>query len=131
MDWMLREIARRSPVARIDILHDARALGKSRDTEAGRSTFRVTLKRLRAKGCIIFDERTIYWTGRALPVRFYTDVEERAWLQNERDRALAALRPPGAPTIDPAAFPAWQPRKGFVVSEGMRAVLRRYGHDRK
>lgn len=121
---MLREIARRSPVQRIDLLHDARSHGLSRDTENGRVMFKVALKRLRAYGCIIFDDKTIHWTGRALPVRYVSDDKERAWLQAKRDAALAALRPPGAPIIDPAEFAAWQPPKRFVVSDGMRAALR-------
>jgi hypothetical protein len=121
---VLEETARRSPVARRDLLHEAQDIGFLNGSPGSYKTFVAALKRLRIKGCVIFDERTIYWTGRALPVRYVTDVEERTWLQNERDRALAALRPPGAPVIDPAAFPAWQPRKRFAVSNGMRGALR-------
>lgn len=121
---MLREIARRSPVARIELLHDARTRGLSRDTDTGRVMFKVALKRLRAYGCIIFDDKTIHWTGRALPVRYVSDARERAWLQEKRDAALAALRPPAAPVIDPAAFAAWLPLRRFVVSDGMRGALR-------
>lgn len=89
------------------------------------------LQRALGYGCIIFDERTIYWTGRALPVRYVTDVEQRTWLQRERDKALAALRPPGAPVIDPTAFPAWKPPQRLIVSEGMRAALRQFASVRR
>ncbi|MBN9452698.1 MAG: hypothetical protein J0I42_12185 [Bosea sp.] len=85
--------------------------------------FKVALKRLRAFDCTIFDDKTIHWTGRALPVRYVSDDKERAWLQAQRDAALAALRPPGAPTIDPAEFAAWQPPQRFVVSDGVRTAL--------
>lgn len=120
---MLREIARRSPVARVELLNDARAHGLSRNTATGPIMFKVALKRLRAFGCIIFDDKTIHWTGRALPVRYVSDDRERAWLQAKRNAALAALRPPGAPVIDPAEFAAWLPPKRFVVSNGMRGAL--------
>lgn len=123
---MLREIARRSPVLRIDLLHDARAQGLSRKTETGPVMFKVALKRLHAFGCIVFDTETIQWTGRALPVRYVSDEVERVRLQAQRDAALAALRPPGAPPINPGEFAAWQPPKRFAVSEGMRVAIRKY-----
>lgn len=121
---MLREIARRSPVERVELLHDARARRLSRDTETGRVMFKVALKRLRAFGCIVFDTETIHWTGRALPVRYALDEGVCARRQAEEDAALAALRPPGAPPIDPAEFTAWQPPKRFVASDKMRTALR-------
>lgn len=142
--WTLRQAARRSPVLRIDLFRDAVDLGFLSDTRQGASDFAMTLKRLRAHGCIEFDEATIQWTGRGLPVRSPGALttarlrrragedpemfarlrqEEIARLQKHRDAVLAALRPPGAPAIDPAAFPAWRHKQQLVVTDGMRQAL--------
>uniref|UniRef100_A0A9E8CLH1 Uncharacterized protein n=1 Tax=Bosea sp. NBC_00436 TaxID=2969620 RepID=A0A9E8CLH1_9HYPH len=147
--WLLREIAKRSPVARLDLVDDARALRLIRRDAVGLVSLKVALTRLRAAGCVTFDETHAHWTGRAPGVKGISNSayarfrrlaegdaeafarlrsEEIARLQADADAALAALRPAGAPPIDPTAFEPWRSRPRLQVTPAMRATLETYLH---
>ena len=144
---MLCFIAQHSPALRLDVLDAARERGLIGTDQLGRTKVLVALRRLRAIGCIIFDDKHVQWTGRAATVRGISsptrarlqrlaggDAEtfgrlrdaEICRLQAQADAALAALRPPGAPPIDPTAFEPWRPTKRLENTARMRALLETY-----
>lgn len=147
MQWALTEIAKHSPLTRLELIREARAHKLIRNDAVGLTSLVVALKRLRARGCVQFDELTAIWTGRALPVKAISATatarfrrlaagraetfailrqEELERLQRERDVGLAALRAPGAPMIDPSAYGPWKPAKRLRLTPKMTVVLEAY-----
>lgn len=145
--WTLSQTAMQSPALRLDLIDAARAAGLIRPDKRGLTSLASVLKRLRAKGCVAFDDETVQWTGRALPVtaigkparaRFRRiaagdpalferlRLAELARLQAARDAALAALRPSYALPFFPAAPQAWTPRRKVELSPSMRSTLAAY-----
>ena len=145
--WVLAQAARLSPVARLDLIDGARAVGFIDRSPIGLTTFKNCLKRLRAKGCIDFDQTTVTWTGHSLPVGGMSGTvrarihraaagdmvalgrlrqEEIDRLQQSRDAALAATRPADAPPFVPAAPQVQKPRRPIAATPSMRETLKGY-----
>lgn len=93
MAWTLAQVARLSPVARLDLINGARAAGFLGHGPTGLSTFKMCLKRLRKKGCVAFDETTVEWTGRALPVGSISDTTRARFF------AMQAVTSPPSPSF--------------------------------
>lgn len=153
--WLFNEIVRRSPVSRLDLIAKGRTRGFIENDALGLNKFREVLLRLSERGVVLFDSKTVWWTGRALPPRgigtssynrayhaaqgdrhvlAHLRAEELAKIVARREAILWALRPADAPPVFPlpdiAARVRKPPRRKLEGTPRLKEILAQLKGDR-